>query len=109
MDSQIVELRTIADRDFQLDEKAIVAEEEKAHDEFYDRLWHEGYLAKIEREEREKELKRERNVQQKATLGVQVEMRDNIERVDREVEKTEAEEMLKLWTAQEKESKEAVV
>merc|ERR1712066_310082 len=75
MDSQIVELRTIADRDFQLDEKAIVAAEEKAHDEFYDKLWHEGYLAKIERGEREKEMKRERNAQQTRTLGVQLEMK----------------------------------
>merc|ERR1712060_61180 len=50
MDSRIVELKTIADRDFQLDEKAVQAAEEKEHDEFYDKLWHEGYLAKIERE-----------------------------------------------------------
>merc|ERR1719222_1129898 len=82
MDSQIVELRTIADRDFQLDEKAIVAAEEKAHDEFYDKLWHEGYLAKIEREEREKELKRERNDQQKRTLGVQQQMKEAKARED---------------------------
>merc|ERR1711972_975262 len=75
MDSQIVELRTIADRDFQLDEKAIQMAEEKAHDEFYDKLWHEGYLAKIEREEREKEMKRERNAQQTRTLGVQLDMK----------------------------------
>merc|ERR1719188_2177087 len=61
MDSEIVQLKVIADRDFQLDEKAAMKQEEKAHDEFYDRLWHEGYLAKIEREEREKEMKRERN------------------------------------------------
>merc|ERR1712187_196878 len=75
MDSKIVELKVIADRDYQLDEKAAIAAEEKAHDEFYDRLWHEGYLAKIEREEREKELKRERNEQQKKTLGVQLGMK----------------------------------
>merc|ERR1719252_465214 len=86
MDSQIVQLQTIADRDAQLDEKAVRAEEEKAHDEFYDKLWHEGYLAKIEREEREKEMKRERNEQQTKTLGVQLEMKGRRIQEDKEQE-----------------------
>merc|ERR1712113_1032276 len=77
MDMQIVELKTIADRDFQLDEKAIVQAEQKAHDEFYANLWHEGYLAKIEREEREKEMKKERSEQQTKTLGVQLSMKQS--------------------------------
>merc|ERR1711920_383489 len=34
LDSKIVQLKTIADRDFQLDEKAMQKAEEKAHDEF---------------------------------------------------------------------------
>merc|ERR1740121_1168926 len=76
MDMQIVELKTIADRDFQLDEKAIVAAEQKAHDEFYANLWHEGYLAKIEREEREKAMKKERDTQHTKTLAVQLEMKE---------------------------------
>merc|ERR1711920_615726 len=109
MDSQIVELRTIADRDFQLDEKAIVAAEEKAHDEFYDKLWHEGYLAKIEREEREKEMKRERNEQQTKTLGVQLQMKQQRVQEDKDQEAIEAVEMKKLWAVQEKEEKEAAV
>merc|ERR1712039_290280 len=109
MDSQIVELRTIADRDFQLDEKAIVAAEEKAHDEFYDKLWHEGYLAKIEREEREKEMKKERNEQQTQMLGVQLQMKQQRVQEDKEQEVIEAEEMKKLWAVQEQEEKEAAV
>merc|ERR1711866_19250 len=96
MDSQIVELRTIADRDFQLDEKAVQAAEEKAHDEFYDKLWHEGYLAKIEREEREKEMKRERNAQQTKTLGVQLAMKQARVVEEKDQEMVEANEMKKL-------------
>merc|ERR1711972_1315994 len=97
MDSRIVELKTIADRDFQLDEKAIQAAEEKAHDDFYDRLWHEGYLAKIEREEREKEMKRERNAQQTKTLGVQLSMKQARVVEEKEQEMVEAGQMKKLW------------
>merc|ERR1712137_1299437 len=105
MDSKIVELKTIADRDFQLDEKAILMAEEKAHDEFYDRLWHEGYLAKIEREEREKEMKKERNDQQTKTLAVQLTMKEARVQEERVQESAEAEEMKKLWAAQEQEEK----
>merc|ERR1719401_353978 len=100
MDSKIVELKTIADRDYQLDEKSAMKAEEKAHDEFYDRLWHEGYLAKIEREEREKELKRERNDQQKRTLGVQQQMKEAKSREEKDQESVEVGEMKKLWHAQ---------
>lgn len=57
MDTQIVELKTIADRDFQLDEKAARLAEEREADEFYNQLWIEGYHAKGEREEREKAMR----------------------------------------------------
>merc|ERR1712039_456652 len=90
MDTQIVELRTIADRDFQLDEKALQHAEEKAHDEFYDKLWHEGYLAKIEREEREKAMKRERNDQQTKTLAVQLQMKEARTQEEKDQEAAEA-------------------
>jgi len=109
MDSKIVELKTVADRDYQLDEKAAMMAEEKAHDEFYDRLWHEGYLAKIEREEREKELKRERNEQQKKTLAVQLQMKDSKVKEEQQQEELEADEMKKLWKAQEVEEQQAVI
>merc|ERR1712039_822630 len=109
MDTKIVELQTISDRDFQLDEKALQHAEEKAHDEFYDKLWHEGYLAKIEREEGEKEMKRERNEQQTKTLRVQLQMKQQRVQEDKEQEVIEAEEMKKLWAVQEQEEKEAAV
>jgi len=109
MDSKIVELKTIADRDYQLDEKSAMKAEERAHDEFYDRLWHEGYLAKIEREEREKELKRERNEQQKRTLGVQQQMKEAKFQEEKDQEAAEVLEMKKLWHAQSEEEKEAAI
>eukprot|EP00441_Pelagodinium_beii_P017213 CAMPEP_0197659972 /NCGR_PEP_ID=MMETSP1338-20131121/49933_1 /TAXON_ID=43686 ORGANISM="Pelagodinium beii, Strain RCC1491" /NCGR_SAMPLE_ID=MMETSP1338 /ASSEMBLY_ACC=CAM_ASM_000754 /LENGTH=485 /DNA_ID=CAMNT_0043237185 /DNA_START=115 /DNA_END=1572 /DNA_ORIENTATION=+ len=109
MDSKIVELKTIADRDFQLDDKALRLAEEKAHDDFYAKLWHEGYLSKIEREEREKAMKGERNEQQKATLAIQLDMKKERVQVDKDEEAVEAEEMKKLWAQQEQEEKEAHV
>eukprot|EP00927_Polykrikos_kofoidii_P012043 TRINITY_DN1516_c0_g1_i1.p1 TRINITY_DN1516_c0_g1~~TRINITY_DN1516_c0_g1_i1.p1 ORF type:complete len:496 (-),score=173.38 TRINITY_DN1516_c0_g1_i1:76-1563(-) len=109
MDSKIVELKTIAGRDFQLDEKQMRREEEKSHDDFYDKLWHEGYLAKIEREEREKKIKEERNDQQTATLAVQLEMKTEQRQDDKEKENREAHEMKKLWAIQEQEEKDALV
>lgn len=109
MDSKLVELKTIADRDFQLDEKAVVRAEEKSHDDFYDKLWHEGYLAKIEREEREKEMKRERNTQQTKILDMQLDFKvQKVQEVKNEAA-VEAEEMKQLWSAQEQEEKDALV
>lgn len=109
MDSKIVELKTIADRDFQLDDKELRQNEEKAHDDFYARLWHEGYLAKIEREEREKSMKHERNEQQKKTLAIQLDMKQERIQGEKKEEMDEAEEMKKLWAEQEVEEKEAIV
>merc|ERR1719356_1632897 len=109
MDSKIVELKVIAARDFQLDEKQVQREEEKSHHDFYDRLWHEGYMAKIEREEREKAMRHERNEQQKATLAIQLEMKDQRMKEDKDIEDGEAVEMKKLWAAQEQEEKDAIV
>jgi len=109
MDSKLVELKTIADRDFQLDERAAHKAEEKAHNEFYDKLWHEGYLAKIEREEREKEMKRDRNAQQTTTLDSQLDSKQHRVLAEKEQSQLEAEEMKKLWAAQEEEEKEAAI
>merc|ERR1719238_962783 len=63
MDSEIVGLKVIASRDQQLHEKQVQRDEERSHDQFYDELWEEGYRAKVEREEREKMIKKERNDQ----------------------------------------------
>merc|ERR1712183_626178 len=80
-----------------------------AHAQFYDELWEEGYRAKIEREEREKMIKKERNDQQTATLGVQMAMKETRVRDDKDQEIKEAAEMKKLWAAQEQEEKDARV
>jgi len=109
MDSKIVELQTIADRDYQLDEKAAVRAEEKAHDEFYDRLWHEGYLAKIEREEREKALKTEREEQQKKVLDLQLQMKQDKIDEEKQQEGVEVGAMKKMWAAQEEEERQAAI
>eukprot|EP00933_Yihiella_yeosuensis_P015243 TRINITY_DN13363_c1_g1_i1.p1 TRINITY_DN13363_c1_g1~~TRINITY_DN13363_c1_g1_i1.p1 ORF type:complete len:498 (-),score=178.35 TRINITY_DN13363_c1_g1_i1:104-1597(-) len=109
MDSKIVELQTIADRDFQLDDKALRLAEEKAHDDFYANLWHEGYVAKVEREEREKAMRHERNEQAKATLAIQLDMKNQRVQEEKDGDAVEAEEAKKLWAAQEQEEKEAAV
>mmetsp|Transcript_70188 Transcript_70188/g.183953 ORF Transcript_70188/g.183953 Transcript_70188/m.183953 type:complete len:499 (+) Transcript_70188:127-1623(+) len=109
MDTNIVELKCIAERDFQLDEKAARVAEEKDHDEFYNQLWIEGYHAKGEREAREKDMKAERNELQKRTLGIQLAMKGERVSDDKLVLDREAEEMKKLWLQQEVEEKEAEV
>merc|ERR550525_1914018 len=85
MDSKIVQLKTIADRDFQLDEKEKRRLEEKEQEEFYDKLWYEGFQSKIAREEQEKAAKAERNSQLVKVLGVQLSMKET--RVHQEKEK----------------------
>merc|ERR1719271_638855 len=76
MDMKIVQLKTIAARDHQLFEKDCAREEEAKHNAVFDQLWYEGYLAKIEREEREKELRDERREQQKGILKYQLDMKE---------------------------------
>lgn len=109
MDSKIVELKVLAERDFQLGNKELQKAEEQAHDDFYAKLWHEGYLAKIEREEREKELKHERHEQQKKTLAIQLQMKEERHMEDKDEEAQEVEVMRKLWAQQELEEKQAAV
>jgi len=109
LDSNIVQLKVIADRDLQLDEKHALKAEEKAHDEFYDRLWQEGYQAKMEREAREKALKLERHEQQKKTLAVQLNIKSAQAADEKAQEEEEVAEMKKLWKAQEEEEKDAIV
>jgi trichoplein keratin filament-binding protein len=109
MDSNIVQLQTIADRDAQLDEKAVRAEEEKRHHEFYDKLWHEGYLAKIEREKLEKEAEKERKAQMINVLEIQRKMKEDRVEEERVQEAYEASEVKKVWAAQEQAEKDALV
>merc|ERR1712139_412117 len=89
MDCEIVQLKTIAGRDHQLFEKDLAREEEAHHNRVFDQLWYEGYLAKIEREEREKELKEERRGQQKGVLKFQLDMKAKRLAEDKAVEDVE--------------------
>jgi hypothetical protein len=109
MDSEIVSLQTIADRDVQLDEKAARKEDERRHHEFYDQLWHEGYLAKIEREKAEKQADTERRAQMVKVLGIQLQMKEERVAEEKVTEAVEGEEMKKIWAAQEQAEKEVVV
>merc|ERR1719171_2120545 len=109
MDCEIVQLKTIAGRDHQLFEKDIARAEEAEHNRVFDQLWYEGYLAKIEREEREKELRAERREEQKGILGYQLDMKAKRLAMDKEEEEAEVTELKALWKQQEQEEKDAVV
>jgi hypothetical protein len=109
MDSEITALKTIAARDHQLFEKDLASQEEASVNKVFDQLWYEGYLAKIEREEREKELKEERRGQQKEVLGYQLDMKARRLAEDKNVEDAEVKEMKELWKVQEQEEKDAAV
>merc|ERR1719235_2765529 len=107
-DSKVVELKTIAARDGQLVEKAEIKQKEMEDDKLYDKIWHEGYLAKVEREKQEKELKAERNAMQKRTLAMQLDMKEQVATEKKETLEIERQDMLKLWARQEVEASEKV-
>merc|ERR1711988_683814 len=71
-DSKLFELQTLAARDRQVEEKEERDQAERSENAVFEALWQEGYHAKVEREEREKELKQERNEQAKKTLETQL-------------------------------------
>merc|ERR1719217_107278 len=103
MDCEIVALKTIAGRDHQLFEKDIARQEQAEHDRVFDQLWYEGYLAKIEREEREKEVREERRDQQKGILGYQLDMKEKRLKEDKIIEDAEVKDLKELWRMQEQE------
>jgi len=84
-------------------------DQENRENAVYEALWQEGYHAKIEREEREKELKAERNAQAKKTLETQLHLKQVKEQEAREMEALEREEMKRHWAAQEEEAAEQVI
>jgi len=109
MDTKIVQLKTIAARDHQLYEKDIARQEEDEHTRVFDQLWYEGYLAKIEREEREKELKGERRGQQKGVLAFQLDMKAGRLEQDKAELDVEVRDLKELWAQQEQEEKDSAV
>merc|ERR1719201_2370703 len=109
MDCEIVQLKIIAGRDHQLLEKDIARQEEAEHNRVFDQLWQEGYLAKIEREAREKELREERREEQKGILKFQLDMKAERLAQDKAEEDVENSELKVLWQQQIQEEKDAVV
>lgn len=109
MDGQITALKTIAARDFQLFEKDMARQEDAEHNRVFDQLWYEGYLAKIEREEREKELREERREEQKGILTYQLDMKAKRVADDKEVNDAEVKDLKAIWAVQEQEEKDAKV
>jgi len=109
MDCEIVQLKTIAGRDHQLFEKDIARQEEAEHNRVFDQLWYEGYLAKIEREDREKELRAERREEQKGILGYQLDQKEKRLNLDKGEEEIEVRDLKALWKQQEQDEKDAVV
>jgi len=108
-DAKLFELHTLATRDKQLGERQVKQDQENRENAVYEALWQEGYHAKIEREEREKELKAERNAQAKKTLETQLHLKQVKEQEAREMEALEREEMKRHWAAQEEEAAEQVI
>merc|ERR1719201_978376 len=101
MDCEIVQLKTIAGRDHQLFKKDIARQEQAEHNRVFDQLWYEGYLAKIEREEREKELRAERREEQKGILKYQLDMKAERLDQDKAEEEVEVRDLKVLWKQQE--------
>jgi len=108
-DSKLFELHTLAARDAQCSEKGQKADLERRENAVFEALWQEGYHAKVEREEREKELKKERCDQAKKTLETQLYLKQVKESEARDVEQLEREEMKRHWAAQEEEEAEQVI
>jgi len=108
-DSKLFELQTLAARDRQVEEKEEAMAQEKKENAVFEALWQEGYMAKVEREDREREFKKERNEQAKNTLDTQLHLKVLREREAREVEAAERAEMRHHWAAQEEEAAEQVV
>jgi len=88
-------------------EKDIARKEDAEHNRVFDQLWYEGYLAKIEREEREKELRAERREEQKGILGYQLDMKAQRLGMDKAEEDIEVTGLKALWKEQAQEEKES--
>merc|ERR1719213_1206660 len=73
----------MAARDWQVEQKQKRADMDDAERAVYDALWQEGYMAKVEREERENALKHFRNSEANDTLAEQAER----EKIARAVER----------------------
>merc|ERR1719262_1766651 len=83
-DSKLFELETMAARDWQGEQKQKRRDMDDAERAVFDALWQEGYMAKVEREERENALKSFRNSEANDTLAQQVAYKRAHEAAERE-------------------------
>jgi hypothetical protein len=105
-DSKLFELETMAARDWQVEHRQQKQDMDDAEKAVYDALWQEGYMAKVEREERENALKHFRNSEANDTLAQQVAYKRAHEAAEREQLSEEKANMRQLWDEQEKEVRE---
>jgi len=105
-DSKLFELETMAARDWQVEEKQRKNDMDDAERAVYDALWQEGYMAKVEREERENALKAFRSGEATETLDQQVAFKRAHEASEREQLLAEKEHMRQLWDQAEREQRE---
>eukprot|EP00397_Hematodinium_sp_SG-2012_P034074 GEMP01036497.1.p1 GENE.GEMP01036497.1~~GEMP01036497.1.p1 ORF type:complete len:512 (+),score=170.54 GEMP01036497.1:29-1537(+) len=103
-DSKLFELEVLAARDDQVYEKALRKDVEAAEAEHWGKLWHAGYLAKVERETKEEELKRHRNKEMTNILGFQTNMKNDGRVEDKSKVIAEEEQMKMLWAQQKQEA-----
>merc|ERR1719323_1745310 len=101
LDSKVTQLKTIVDRDHQLVEKQAREACAQENDKVFDQLWHEGYLAKVDREERERQLREERAEEQKRVLAVQLDLKQRRVEEEQKQDEAQAAETKRLYARQE--------
>uniref|UniRef100_A0A7S1FAR9 Cilia- and flagella-associated protein 53 n=1 Tax=Noctiluca scintillans TaxID=2966 RepID=A0A7S1FAR9_NOCSC len=106
LDSKVTQLSTIVDRDHQLVEKQAREACAQENDKVFDQLWHEGYLAKVDREERERQLREERAEEQKRVLAVQLDLKQRRVEEEQKQDEAQAAETKRLYSRQEVEERE---
>merc|ERR1719217_1251755 len=102
-DSKLFELETMAARDWQVEYRQQKQDMQDAEKAVFDALWQEGYMAKVEREERENALKHFRNSEANDTLAQQVAYKRAHEAAEREQLAEEKSHMRALWAQADKE------
>merc|ERR1719217_577019 len=105
-DSKLFELETMAARDWQVEYRQQKQDMQDAEKAVFDALWQEGYMAKVEREERENALKHFRNSEANDTLAQQVAYKRAHEAAEREQLAEEKSHMRALWAQADKEREE---
>ncbi|CAD7967488.1 unnamed protein product [Amoebophrya sp. A25] len=107
-DAKLFELQVTFERGIQKEEKADAAATERREQAIYDALWQEGYHAKVEREIREKELRKGLEAKMSTTLAEQIKLKRAGEEEEAAILEIERAEMRKQWENAEREATELV-